>query len=225
MRLNSVPGLYRIRLADALQSAGYLVEAAQVYADVKSGPSQALFATVSLAGIHMSLGDYDQADRDLDSAHRRYVSFSTNYYAKAVLSAIEFGEGRLSKLRGNYVAAESSFRSSMADADWIVAHWDPAWGELATRGDATSGGSQKEANIQRSVATKRQIADIYRLRGMLNEAEYWVRRSLVQSIEMLGVNAPSTIDGFTVMSLVLADQGRNAEAQEIAELCACQGQT
>ena len=218
VRLNPSAPAYPLRLGDALLSGGYMVEAAQTYVKIKSGTSQGLFAAVSLASIHMSVGDYEQADRDLDSAHRQYESFSTNSYATAMRSAVEFTQGRLSKLRGNYVAAESLFRLSMADTDWIVAHWNPAWGTMITRGDAVSGVSQKDVNIQRSVNAKRQIADVHRLQGKLNEAEYWSRRALVQSIELLGVNSPTTNSTLSFMSLLLADQGRYAEAQQLAEI-------
>jgi CHAT domain-containing protein/tetratricopeptide (TPR) repeat protein len=219
VRLSPLDGNYLLRLGDLLAQGGYPIEAGQAYSKVKSGPGNALFSAINLSDVHASLGDFVQADRDLDSARRQYDNLaSRSTYALAYRSAIEAQQGYLFKYRGDYAGAEKSFRLGMADTDWIVANWNPAWEAVSSSGNVSSGGAQKEVNVQRSITMKRQIADVYRLRGTLNEAEYWIRRALMQSIEMLGVNAPSTVAALKTMSIILADQGRYSEAQRLGEI-------
>jgi CHAT domain-containing protein len=219
VRLSPSDGNYLLRLGDVLYQGGYPIEADQVYAKVKSGPGNALFATINLSDVHATLGDYGQSDRDLDSARLQLERIGPkSAYFLAYRSAIEAQQGRLFRYRGDYAAAEMSFRLAMADTDSIVSNWNPAWEVEGTWGGGSSGGAQKEVNIQRSITMKRHIADIYRYKGMLEQAEYWIRRALMQSIETLGVNAPSTIAALRGMSLVMSEQGRYYEAQQIAGL-------
>ena len=216
VRLSPSDSNYLSWLADLLAQNGFPVEAAEAYAKIKSGPGNAFFATINLADVHLDLGDFEQADRDLDSARRQYESLKASSYALAYRSRLEYEQGLFLLHRGEYAAAERSLSLGLEDVDWIVGHWDPAWEVASATG--SSGGAQKEVNIQRSVALKRQIAESYRQRGMLYEAEYWVRRSLAQSIELLGANAPSSIAALRFMSRILVDQGRYAEAQQLAEI-------
>ena len=204
---------YLRRLGDVLWQGGYLIESEQAYARAKSSaknPVGSVWASVRLSGLHASLGDFIQADADLHEARRLYDNLKfKDDYAHAFLSAIEAAQGDLFLYRGDYSAAEKSFLSSMADADWLVANWNPA---------SVPTGAQKEVNIAGSIRQKERVAEVYSLRGMLSEAEYWNRRALFQSIEMLGVNAPPTISALMTMSSILAEQGRYAEAQKLAEI-------
>jgi CHAT domain-containing protein len=216
VRLSPSDSNYLSWLADLLAQDGFPIEAAQIYAKIKRGPGNAFFATVNLADVHLDLGDFEQADRDLDSARRQYEGLKASSYALAYRSRLEYEQGLFFLHRGEYAAAERSFRLGLESVDSLVAHWDRAWEAPSATG--SSGGAQKEVNIQRSVALKRQIAESCRLRGMLEEAEYWVRRSLAQSIDLLGTNAPSSIAALRTMSWILMDQGRYAEAQQLAEI-------
>ena len=204
-------------LASAEQEAGNLLDAlaARDVAAKMSGwgkyyAGKRLNAFTSEISLYLSLGDTNAARAAMASADQAMSFAQSNKHwklnANKWLGNLEMGRGEIAQAEGRYADAEVSFRRSLK----LYENYR-SWGAaLGSKNDILHEAESAERHVENVLA---KLTNILQLQGRLSESELYARQLVKRAQLRQGENAYGAGRGHRIMSGILAEQGRYADAE------------
>jgi len=171
----------------------------------------------------IALGDFECAKSTLRRLESNYTSLSQarNVRAEHRLSwqsSYEWMRGKVFMAEGKHVEAERAIRRSLKVNEELLDNVksvgkDPLDVEVRSGYDLTI--NPKNINRQR-VNIMGDLAVTQLQQKRLIDAEYWARESIMLGINRFGINSTSTSYALMLLTRVISEQGRQAEAVLLA---------
>ncbi len=120
---------------------------------------------------------------------------------------LERARGQIYAVEGNLPAAERAFRLSMKSQEDFLAGLISEGKAVRTRID----GARRFLEVQ-----QRSLANVLLRSGKIVEAEILARRATQSALERVGRGSTDSGQGLTILSRIIGEQGRYAEAEKLA---------
>jgi CHAT domain-containing protein len=168
-----------------------------------------LLADSLLTYQYSQIGDFGSARRHLSNAETTYAKLrhapGWRSFGKQWTATIERARSDIFSAEGNLPAAEQSLRRAIQAFEEAIA-------ERTYRDTGV-----KNANIRFLEILQRSLAKILLQRGQIVEAETLARNALKSTLERVGRSSTDTGIGLNLLSRIIAEQGRYAEAAKLGE--------
>ena len=200
-------------LATAESSGGNVLDAARHSDEAieqlpAENPSRLLALLQAAAYYYATLGDFPAARERVRRAEAVFARLrgKRSWEARGALwtARIERARAEIFRIEGRLVEAEASYRKALA-----------AYEE--NRRQEASAGADGERAERFDAILERSLASVPLAQGKLAEGEMLARRALQKSLERVGRGATDTAQGLALLSSILSEQGRYAEATRLAE--------
>jgi CHAT domain-containing protein len=206
-------------LATAETTTGNLLNAIRVSEDVlpqipRNRLGVRLNAEQGLVHQYSLIGDFDSARKYLREAEESFGRLRNSPgWAKSGArwtSLMERARGETFSAEGNLLAAEQAFRKAVKYAQEHA--------QLIVQQDKTEGRSRQISGTRRYVEVlQRSLAGVLWRRGRIVEAESLARQATRSALERVGRSSTDTGQGLNLLSRIIAEQGRYAEAAKLTE--------
>lgn len=221
--LGEPAGLPRVRalreLASAEATGGNLLNAAR-YADEAASQVPAN-AAGNLLGIlqaatyyHFVLADFPAARERLQQAEAVFARLRSSKgwltWRHTWTATIERARAEIFRADGRFVEAEGAFRKAIAANEAFLV-------QLRGGGIKDADPEMLERSQHYAEILERSLGSTLLAQGKLAESEVFVRRALQRSLERVGRASTDVAIGLGLLSSVLAEQGRAAEASRLAQ--------
>lgn len=218
------PGsLARVRalreMASAEATGGNMLSAAK-YADEAIGqvPANASGNQLGLLQAatyyHFVLADFPVARERLQQAEAVYTRLRSSKgwmnWRHTWTATIERARAEIFRADGRFIEAEAAFRKAIAANEAFLV-------QLQEGGVREADAETAERTRHYSEILERSLASTLLAQGKLAESEVFVRRALQRSLERVGRASTDVAIGLGLLSSVLAEQGRAAEASRLAQ--------
>lgn len=203
-----------IYLSSAQSTSGNLLDAIRtaetVLAQVPRNLSgMSLLADSILTYQYSQIGDFSAARRHLGNAEATYARLrgapGWGRFGKQWTATIERARSDIFSAEGNYPAAEQAYRRALKAFEESIA-------ERTYRNAGV-----KNANLRYLEILQRGLANVLLQRGQIVEAEMVARAALRRTLERVGRSSTDTGIGLNLLSRIIAEQGRYAEAAKLSE--------
>lgn len=168
-------------------------------------------ASESLLVLQYALiGDFESARSLMREVDRSFTKLKRSprwaEFGPTWTTAVERSRGQIFASEGNLPAAELAFRRALKSQeeylDYLRREAKPA--QLIN-------GSRRFLEIQ-----QRSLANVLLRRGHIVEAEIFARQAIQSALERVGRGSSDSGQGLTLLSRIIGEQGRYAEAEKLA---------
>jgi len=173
-----------------------------------------LVALAFQVDLYLKLGDNAEAKRSLAGAEEAMSSLAGSrnwqFYHSKWQGNLEQARGDIAQAEGHYVDAESSFRRSLEAFEDHRANG----ATLGSANDRLIESESAERQVENALSL---LSNILLLQGRIVEAELYARQLLGRAQARQGENSFAAGRGHRMMSMILAERGRYAEAAREAQ--------